>query len=106
MAQEMSAMERMLHSLLRAAGFNAQEFAQGISGFITMTQAKLVEMEVKINSTETELIMLNQKLDVILALLQKDAEHGKITGLNGALHDHGANGADGTGGGNESHFDG
>lgn len=65
-----SAIENMLMMFLKAAGFNPQEFAKGISNFITTSQNKLATLEGELTTLKTEAVVTNAKLDEVLTLLK------------------------------------
>lgn len=78
----LSGMERMLQSLLKAAGFNPQQFSAGISSFIVKTQQELAGVTGKINAIETRQISIEAKLDAILTHLKGD-DHDQDPRTNG-----------------------
>jgi len=42
----------MIKTLLKAAGFNPEQFAQGVSGFISDTQARIVDFDARLRAME------------------------------------------------------
>lgn len=82
-----SGMERMLMTFLRAAGFDPQQFAAGISQFITSSQSKLAELEANVAALKESNVATQAKLDRILTIMEKEVSNVRqeqIVRVNGA----------------------
>jgi hypothetical protein len=60
-----SGTEMLMNALLKAAGFNPKEFAEGINNFVGGVNSKLTEFDARLTNVETLLLSINETVSRI-----------------------------------------